>query len=65
MKLRVYRDGRRWEWFEVKGRSPEACRAKADVVCRAWGWESSTDCYSEQVEQKGIVKWITQLMKLS
>lgn len=57
MKYRVYKISEREKWFEVSGRSPEACRAKADVVCKAWGWDRMS-CYSEQVEQKGIRAWI-------
>jgi len=39
MKYRIFKLGAPHEWFDVGGRSVEECRAKADVVCKKYGWD--------------------------
>ena len=47
MKYRIFRLGAPHEWFDVVGRSAEQCHAKADVVCKKYGWD---EVRSEKIE---------------
>ena len=47
MKYRIFRLGAPHQWFDVSGKSPEECRAKADRECSARGWDEAR---SERIE---------------